>query len=272
MENLYYHIEKRLDDNIKRLTILKDIIKTIDNKYTNKLIHVTDNGELNLNETFNEYDNDHDNDHEPEIKNIDKDELKGLWLSCGSNWIKWVMLKSDNYCFNDTFLTSEYIYEIETKGKKILYINTLDELITFHNEYAYNIENIGYNIYWDIVKKKYDGMVIESTLAYKIWERLNDIKYNENDNKLSEKNGERDENDLYSNNSYKGGLSDDSSTMFFINPLSKVKKADNLKDCMLKYAKFYLNWYLKWGTFTGILWDKRTIKKIKLLKFKINNK
>ena len=266
MENLYYRVEQRLDNNIKRLTTLKDIIKTLDTKYNNKLIHVTDNGELNLDETFGyNVDNEKGN-------NLDN-ELKGLWLSCGSNWIKWVMLKSDDYCFNDNFLKTEFIYEIEIKGKKILYINTLDELIDFHNKYSYCIENIGYNIYWDKVKELYDGMIIDTSLAYNIWEGLNNIgklDKNEDFNLLSSTStSEKDTGNLYENNLNKNN---DDTTIFFINPMAKDNKADNLKESMLKHASFYLNWYTKWGTFTGILWNKNTIKKVKILKFKIIKK
>jgi len=259
MENLYYRIEQRLDNNIKRLTSLKDIIKTLDTKYKNKFIHVTDNGELNLNETFGY------NENSEKINDVDIDnELNGLWLSCGSNWIKWAMLKSDDYCFNENFLTSEFIYEIETKGKKILYINTLDELIDFHNKYSYFIENVGYNIYWDKVKKIYDGIIIDTSLAYNIWEKLNNIgELDKTCDKVSI------DNNLYVSDMNKNK---EDETMFFINPMAKDNKADNLKESMLKHANFYLNWYTKWGTFTGILWNKNTIKKVKILKFKIIKK
>lgn len=260
MENLYYRVEQRLDNNIKRLTTLKDIIKTLDTKYNNKLIHVTDNGELNLDETFGC--NSEDAKNVVKENNLDN-ELNGLWLSCGSNWIKWVMLKSDDYCFNENFLTSEFIYEIETKGKKILYINILDELVDFHNKYSYCVENIGYDIYWNKVKKNYDGMIINPLLAYNIWEKLNNISSSD------ELNTCISDGDLYVNDSNKNI---DDSTMFFINPMAKDNKADNLKDSILKHPNFYLNWYAKWGTFTGILWNKNTIKKVKILKFKIVKK
>ena len=271
MENIYYKIEQRLDDNIKRLTTLKDIIKTLDDKYINKLIHVSVEGDLNLNDVFPESD---ENETEIKSKNENK-EINGLWLSCGSNWLKWVMLKSDDYCYNDNFLKAENIYEIETKETKnikILYINTLDELINFHTEYSYIIDNEGYDICWNKVQEKYDGLIIDAKLAYQIWEKLNDINYEESSKIKSEKKDNQvGENDLYMVNIDKSNIVDQSSIIFCINPMTS-NNTFNLKDSILKYAKFYLRWYIKWGTFTGILWNKRAIKKIKLLKFKIKHK
>ncbi len=268
MENIYYRIEKRLDDNIKRLNTLKDIIKTLDDKYINKLIHVSVDGDLNLDDVFpesNEFNNTNNN-------------LNGLWLSCGSNWLKWVMLKSDDYSYNENFLKAENIYEIETKQTKdirILYINTLDDLINFHTEYSYLIDNEGYDIYWNKVYENYDGLIIDALLAYKIWEKLNDINYED----ILEKNKEKteskdDENNLYIANLDKSNIVDESSIIFCINPMTNSTNNNtyDLKDSILKYAKFYLKWYIKWGTFTGVLWNKRSIKKIKLLKFKIKHK
>ena len=94
MDNLYYNIEKKLDENIKRLLKTKDIIKTIDNKYTNKLIHISKNGELDFNQVFEE-----ENKNNP----------NGLWLSCGSNWIKWCMIKSDHYFYDEQFICKIHI-------------------------------------------------------------------------------------------------------------------------------------------------------------------
>lgn len=267
MENIYYKIEQRLDDNIKRLTTLKDIIKTLDDKYINKLIHVSVEGDLNLNDIFPESD-------EVTQTNIENN-LNGLWLSCGSNWLKWVMLKSDDYCYNDNFLKAENIYEIETKvtkGIKILYINTLDELIKFHTDYSYLIENKGYDIYWSKVQEKYDGLIIDALLAYQIWEKLNDINYEESSKiKLEKKDDKVGENDLYIGNVDISNNVPDNLIVFCINPMTS-NNTYNLKDSILQYAKFYLGWYIKWGTFTGVIWNKRSIKKIKLLKFKIKQK
>jgi len=272
MENIYYTIEQRLDDNIKRLTTLKDIIKTLDNKYINKLIHVSVEGDLNLNDIFPESDE--------TTENNNKKEINGLWLSCGSNWLKWVMLKSDDYCYNDNFLKAENIYEIETKVTKdikILYINTLDELINFHSEYSYLIDDTlnctlngtlngkGYDIYWNKVQEKYDGLIIDAFLAYQIWEKLNDINY------IEKPIIQCEENDLYTANIDKSNNITDNLVVFCINPMTS-NNTYNLKDSILQYAKFYLGWYIKWGTFTGVLWNKRSIKKIKLLKFKIKHK
>lgn len=278
MQDLYYNIEKKLDENIKKLNTLKDIIKTLDNKYINKLIHVSIDGDLNLNNIFQEEDELEKTENEVKENN----ELKGLWLSCGSNWIKWVMLKSDDYCYNDSFLTAENIYEIEMRDthlKKILYINTIDELINFHNEYSYLIDNMGYDIYWSKVSNKYDGLIIDSTLAYKIWENLNDITYNKTNsinlkqNLLNEnKDIDDDPNNLYLSTSNKSNINNENLSIYNINPMANKNNIYDLKDSILEYAKFYLRWYIKWETFTGIIWNKRIIKKIKLLKFKIKHK
>jgi hypothetical protein len=253
MDNLYYNIEKKLDETIKRLLRTKDIIKTIDNKYTNKLIHISKNGELNFNDIFN-------NELKKEDNNPD-----GLWLSCGSNWIKWCMIKSDNYVYNEEFLTSEYIYEIEINDKNILYINNVIDLVTFHMEFSVQIKDIGYDINWDKVKEKYDGVIICPHLAYIIWEKINTI----NDNNINDINKIRDETYFSIYNSYGETNEIDN---YHINPMVKKGFKDILKEHIIKYPKFYLNWYTKWDTFTGVLWNKKNIKKIKKLKLKIIKK
>jgi hypothetical protein len=286
MQDLYYNIEKKLDENIKKLNTLKDIIKTLDNKYINKLIHVSVDGDLNLNDIFQEDEKSETDKKEHNTKtekneSEENNELTGLWLSCGSNWIKWVMLKSNDYCYNDNFLTAENIYEIETKesrGKKILYINTLDELLLFHTEYSYLIDDEGYDIYWDKVSEKYDGLIIDSTLAYKIWEKLNDIKYDDgniNEKKILKKDIDIENDDLnniYTTHLNNSNIDNGNLSIYSINPMANKNNTYNLKDSILEYAKFYLRWYIKWGTFTGIIWNKKSIKKIKLLKFKIKHK
>jgi hypothetical protein len=247
MDNLYYNIEKKLDENIKRLLKTKDIIKTIDNKYTNKLIHISKNGELDFNQVFEE-----ENKNNP----------NGLWLSCGSNWIKWCMIKSDHYFYDEQFLNSEYIYEIETNNTNILYINNVIDLVTFHIDFSIQIKDIGYDIMWDKVKEKYSGVIISPHLAYIIWEKINNI--NEiNTDKI------RDETycSIYNSNEEKNEIDS-----FYTNPMLKKGFKDILKDHIIKYPKFYLNWYTKWDTFTGVLWNKKNIKKIKKLKFKIIKK
>jgi len=281
MQDLYYNIEKKLDENIKKLNTLKDIIKTLDNKYINKLIHVSVDGDLNLNDIFQEDEELETEKKKTEKKEIDtktekkEHELTGLWLSCGSNWIKWVMLKSNDYCYNDNFLTAENIYEIETKesrGKKILYINTLDELLVFHTEYSYLIDDEGYDIYWDKVSEKYDGLIIDATLAYKIWEKLNDIKYDDGNESKDLNIESYDLNNVYNSDLNNSKINNGNLSIYSINPMVNKNNTYNLKDSILEYAKFYLRWYIKWGTFTGIIWNKKSIKKIKLLKFKIKHK
>ena len=250
MENLYYNIEKKLDENIQHLLRTKEIIKTIDNKYTNKLIHVSTNGQLDFNEIFNN-----------EKENNDP---SGLWLSCGSNWIKWCMIKSDSYFYDEGFLTSEYIYEIEIIDKNILYINNVIDLVTFHMEFSIHDEYNGYDINWTKVKSKYDGLIFCPYLAYIIWEKLNNA-----DNTEPEKLRDETYSSIYSN---KNEDEYEEINNFYVNPLAKKDFKDVLKEHIIKYPKFYLNWYIKWGTFTGVLWNRKTVKKLKQLKLKIIKK
>jgi len=229
MEKTYNDALERLDNNIKKLQKIKKIVKILDSKYKDKMIHISIDGELKLSNLENK-------------NKINNSRLKiypdiyynphGLWLSCGSAWIKWALLTTEDYCYNNNFFNFEKIkiYEIELNNKNILYINNLDELVNFHKKYAFYEENKGYNINWSKIKKIYDGLIICPYLGYEIWNKINNP------------------------------------TLIYVNPDENKYIKEGLKENIMKYPKFYLEWYRHWETSTGVIWRKKSIKNINLIK------
>ena len=229
MERTYSNALGRLDNNIKKLQKIKKIVKLLDTKYKDKMIHISIDGELKLNNLENKikinnsrlkiYPNIYYNPH-------------GLWLSCGSNWIKWIISKTEYYCYDINYFNFEkiQIYEIKLYNENILYINNLDELVIFHQKYAFYEEDKGYNIDWSKIKKIYDGLIICPYLGYEIWNKINDP------------------------------------TSLYINPDENKYIKEGLKENIMKYPKFYLEWYRHWETSTGVIWRKKSIKKLNLIK------
>lgn len=205
----------------------KDLINLIDKKYKNKLIHLS-NKELDINKIIN-------------IKNVSSwlkfpnkiykyHNPRGLWVSCGSDWLKFVDEKL-SYIGNpkDTWSKSKYIYEIIVNEKKVLKINKVKELEDFHNKFSkYNKKIKTFDIDWKKVKKKYYGLIICPYLGKKIWKNTN----------------------LY----------------FYLNNKSYSYIKNSISHNIKKYPKFYLEWYRHWETSSGVIWNKKGIKDIILIK------
>ena len=167
MERTYSNSLERLDNNIKMMQKIKKLVKLLDSKYKDKMIHIAVEGDLKLSNLENK--NKINNSRLLIYPNIYNNPY-GLWLSCGSNWIKWIISKTEYYCYNSNYIDFEkiQIYEIKLNNKNILYINNLDELVIFHQKYAFYEEDKGYNIEWSNVKKIYDGLIIYPYLGYEI--------------------------------------------------------------------------------------------------------
>lgn len=206
----------------------KDLIKFLDKNYKRKYIHLS-NKELTLNK----------------FKNLSKNNSswlglpkkifkyynpRGLWISCGSDWIKFID-KEIAYLQNpiDTWSKCKFIYEIIINEKEVLKINKVKDLINFHKKYGkYYKKTKSYDINWKLVKKEYYGLIICPYLGDKIWKNTNLYFY-------------------LNNKSYK---------------YIKNSIANNIK----KYPKFYLEWYRHWESGSGVIWNKKGINEIKLIK------
>lgn len=103
----------------------------------------------------------------------------------------------------------------------------MEELIKFHNKYA-KFKNNNYLIDWNNVKNDYDGLIICPYLGFKIW--------NENP------------------------------TQFFINDNSEKYILLTIGKNIKKYPAFFLEWYRHWETGSGVIWSKKAIKKLELIK------
>jgi hypothetical protein len=151
---------EKLNERIKELKKIKNIINLLDTKYKKSYIHVS-HDELKL-----------DNIH-----NMNKNMTswlggnvyynpKGLWISCSSSWLKYALSSSSPY-YNSRWLNAKYIYKVNLDKGNILEINKVDQLIEFHLKYLK--KNNKFQIDWKKVKKDYDGIIICPYLGYKIW-------------------------------------------------------------------------------------------------------
>ena len=128
------NIMKKIEDKIKQLQKIKKTIKILDTKYKNKLIHISRNGSLKLSDIMDQNKNFKSMYAPDTIYEKTYYNPKGLWVSCGSKWMKWVVEQTSEVCYEDNFLDSNNIYEIILHNEKILYINNLNELISFHQK------------------------------------------------------------------------------------------------------------------------------------------
>jgi hypothetical protein len=220
MRKLYDKGMKDLDNKINSLQRFKSIIELIDTKHKNSYIHLSMT-ELDESKLF-----DINYNNKSWLNSEIYHNPKGLWFSCDSNWLKWVLTKSKP-CFNNQWIHSKYIYEIVLNDENILHIKNYKELIKFHKEYIDN----NHIINWKLVKKKYDGLIICPYLGFDIWNKLND----------------------------------ENVTAFHINENTYQHMSNILGDDVMKYPKIYLEWYRHWETGSGVVWRKRTIKKINLI-------
>jgi hypothetical protein len=218
----YRHKEKKIEKTIIIKRKLLNLISFIQDNYKNKYIHFS-NKELSVNILENKINNENSwlggniymNPH-------------GLWFSCGSKWIEWIL---KNNLYKTSWANVKYVYEIKINKKNILKIKNTDELINFHNKYAKYNDKVGFKINWISVKKDYDGIVICPYLGDKIWK---DIGINDN----------------------------------FFGITEEINKyiRKTLKKNLIKYPEFYLEWYRHWETSTGVIWKIASIKNINLIK------
>ncbi len=123
----------------------------------------------------------------------------------------------------------KYVYDVIINENKLLKIDKVKDLINFHKKFGkYNQKTKSYDIDWKMVKRKYYGLIICPYLGNKIWKNTN----------------------LY----------------FYLNNKSYSYIKNSIAKNIKKYPKFYLEWYRHWETGTGVIWNKKGIKDIILIK------
>jgi len=201
---------------------LKLLIEYINTNYKDKHLHFS-NKEISLESLINK-------------SNIDDSWLggniymnpNGLWFSCGSKWIEWIL---KNNLYRSVWANVKYIYEINIIKKNIITIKNIKQLLKFHHDFAKYSEKYGYKINWKLVKKKYDGITICPYLGDKIWKEIGiDNNFFEITNEI---------------NQY-------------------IRKT--IKKHIIKYPEFYLEWYRHWETSSGVIWKISSIRSINLIK------
>jgi hypothetical protein len=217
-----------LNNKINKLKRIEKTIKLLDKKYDNKLIH-TSHVKLKLEDLFNKNDINESRvtTHNGNPSKV-YDNPYGLWVSCGSSWLKWIIMITQPY-YENSFINNSFIYEIIVNEKNILRINNLEQLIEFQKKYG-KYANNGYKIQWNIVKKDYDGLIICPYLGKDIWNKINNP------------------------------------TIISIDNYTSTYIKDSLGENIMKYPKIYLEWYRHWEASTGVIWRKKGIKKINLIK------
>ena len=201
---------------------LLNLITFIDEKYNNKYIHFSKQKmSLDILENKN-------NNNDSWLGGNIYMNPNGLWFSCGSRWIEWIL---KNNLYKSIWANVKYVYEIKIEKKNILKIKNTDELINFHNKYAKYNNKDGFKIDWQLVKKDYNGIVICPYLGNKIWKNI-DINNN------------------------------------FFSITDEINKyiRKTLKKNLIKYPQFYLEWYRHWETSTGVVWKISSVKSINLIK------
>lgn len=150
---------KKLDEKIKKLQKIKSTIKKIDSINKKSFIHVSLK-EISIDKLINK-----NNNNNSWLGSNIYYNPKGMWVSCGASWYKWLI---SHQAYDTDWTEFNYIYKIDIDKSNVLYIKKLDKLIEFHNKYAiYKDEH--YHIEWKKVKKDYDGLIICPYLGYKIW-------------------------------------------------------------------------------------------------------
>jgi hypothetical protein len=216
--------DREKERQIEKIIIIKrkllNLIYFIQDNYKNKYIHFS-NKELSIDILENKI----NNENSYHTSNVYMNPY-GIWISCGSNWIEWIL---KNKLYKSKWANVKYVYEIKINKNNIIKIKNIDELIKFHNKYAkYNNEN-GFKINWTLVKKDYDGIIICPYLGEKIWKNIDD-------------------------------------RFFYINDEINKYIRKTLKKNLIKYPEFYLEWYRHWETSTGVIWKMSSIKNINLIK------
>lgn len=227
------HLKKENKNNTEDLikhkifTNLKRIIHYIDTNYNNKLIHVS-NKKLNIKDLHNtNYINKSLFKNKSLVKNRGDIYFNpyGLWLSCGSSWLKWILYTK---YYSSQWSNPKYIYEIILNdNNNVLKISNLNELLKFHHKFA-QLKDNNYKIDWKEVKKTYDGLIIDPYLGKDIWTFFNNKE----------------------------------SIYFYLNNKTNKYIHATLGKNIKRYMQFYLEWYRHWETASGVIWRVKSIKSV----------
>ncbi len=147
---------------------------------------------------------------------------RGLWFSYGSAWLKFI---EEHDMYDSSWAKAKYVYKI-LLGEKVHQIHNVDELIEFHKRFAKYKKDSGYIIDWNNVKKKYNGLIINPYLGYKIWGK---------DRKVLHYYLEKENNEHI-----------------------RIALGKDIQ----KYPKLYLEWYRHWETASGVIWRKDGVEDI----------
>jgi len=219
MENNLQEIHKQ-DTTLDYVKKIKNLIRYIDKYHPNDLIHLSST-KINIQSLKNK-----NNIHESWLSNVYYNP-HGLWVSCGSSWLKFIKKSS---LYHTKWAKCKYVYIVKV-DEDILHIKKLNELIAFHQKYAIYKKDEGYKINWIKVKKDYNGLLICPFLGNKIWN--------------SEKKSRTDYFHLTSN------------TEKYI--------IESIKKNIMKYPSLYLEWYRHWEEASGVIWKIKSIKGIELI-------
>ena len=163
VETIYFSkydekIHQYIDDNqLKKISKnndkkIKNIIKSQPN-YKKKFFHVST-------KQFEYPIQDKDKDYTSWLSGNLYKNPKGIWLSCGFSWQKYIGNNPGPWSLGT------YVYEMEPT---VLFISSVKELKKFINHYK-NINMEFTNIInWKMVKKDYDGLIICPYLGNDIW-------------------------------------------------------------------------------------------------------
>ncbi len=90
---------------------------------------------------------------------------KGFWFGIQDSWVDWIEGEAPHW-------KQDNLYSVEVDEDKCLVINTLEELVKFHNTYRTNT-SYGEMINWSIVADQYSGVIIKEYF----WEKRTDYMW-----------------------------------------------------------------------------------------------
>jgi len=155
----------------------------------------------------------------------------GLWVSCGSAWIRFV---DEDTRVISPWMSSTYIYSVEL-ADTVKKISNLKEFEKFIKKYKKSNSEIKINdiMDWDRIKQDYDGLLICPYLGNQIWGKFsNQMSLRGNPEALE-------------------------------NYFKKILKSDKK---WKKNITVLAEWYRHWETDSGVVWGKSGIKNLVLVK------
>ena len=166
---------------------------------------------------------------------------QGLWVSIGGSWLDIVLSMIEQSGQPNQWSTATFIYEI-IPNNNVLMIKNTKEFKKFIDDYKMPDKKIKiYNVIdWNKLKKKYSGLIINPYLADELLGKNAEAIYIKN----------------YNNNKYPANI--------YFKALQEWYEKLLGKNWKKNYAALS-EWYRHWDCASGVIWNNKGVKEIKLI-------